>query len=78
VITIASSALLKMAYSSVIASVGAAIVFSLAILGAVRWSDMRRANRAGAAAAYATLAACALAASTAIVVYGLVLVAHKS
>jgi hypothetical protein len=76
--TFAASALIKMAYSALLASVGAAAVFSLVILGVVRWGDMRRANRGGAAAAYATLAACALVASLAIVVYGLVLVAHKS
>ena len=70
-------ALLKVLYSSLIAGVSIAIVFSLAILGATRASDMRRAGRDGASAAYGVLAALALLISAAIVVYGLVLVTRK-
>jgi hypothetical protein len=77
-IAFAASALLKMAYASVAASVGVAVVFSLAVLGAVRSSDARRANRSAAAAVYTALAAVAFVISTAIVVYGLTLVIHKS
>ena len=44
-------ALLKMAYSSLLAGVGVTVVFSIAILGATRSSEMRRAHRAGAATA---------------------------
>lgn len=75
---IASSPLLKMFYSSLIAGVGVAIVFSLAILGAIRSSDMRRAGRSAAAGAYAALAASGLVLLAAVVVYGLILVGHKS
>jgi MFS family permease len=71
-------ALLKMLYASVLAGVGVAVVFSVAILGATRWSDMRREQRTGAATAYGVLAAVALLLSSAIVIYGLILVAHKS
>lgn len=73
-----TTALLKLLYSSVLAGVGVTVVFSLAILGATRSSDMRRAGRSGAAGAFAALAALALVLSTAVVAYGLILVAHKS
>jgi Flp pilus assembly pilin Flp len=77
-ITFAASALLKMAYSSLIAGVGAVVVFSLAIFGTVRAGDARRANRDAAAALYGTLAGLSVVISVAIVAYGLFLVAHKS
>ncbi len=70
-------ALLKVLYASLLAGVSIAVVFSLAILGATRAGDMRRAGRDGASAAYAALAAVALAVSAAIVVYGLILVTRK-
>jgi hypothetical protein len=75
---IASNALLKMLYSSLIAGIGISLVFSVAIYGAVRASELRRDHRPNAAIAFGALAACALAASGAIVVYGVYLVAHKS
>ncbi len=75
---LAAGGLLKGAYSSLAAGVAVAVVFSLAILGATRAGDMRRANRSGPAAAYVALAAVGLAAATAVVIYGLYLVAHKS
>jgi hypothetical protein len=71
-------ALVKMLYSSLLAGVGVAVVFSIAILGVTRSSDMRRAQRAGAATAYAALATLGLLLSCAIVIYGLVLVARKT
>jgi hypothetical protein len=73
-----TDALLKMIYASLAAGVGVAVVFSLALLGAIRSSDMRRARRAGSAAAYAALAAVGVLVCCAVVVYGLLLVAHKS
>ena len=42
-------ALVKMAYSSVVAGVGVAVIFSLAILGVARSSEMRREHRTTAA-----------------------------
>lgn len=77
-ILLAASALLKMIYSSLAAGVGVAVVFSTAIFGAVRSSDMRRSGRRTAASAYAALSACGLLISAGVVVYGLILVAHKS
>jgi hypothetical protein len=71
-------ALIKMAYSSILAGVGVAVVFSVAILGAARSSEMRREHRTLATAGYTALAAVGLLAATAIVIYGLTLVAHKT
>jgi hypothetical protein len=78
VAAIASNALLKMLYSSLIAGVGISLVFSIAILAAVRSGERRRDQRPNAAIAYGAIAACALAVSGAMVVYGVYLVAHKS
>ncbi len=71
-------ALLKVLYSSLLAGVGISVIFSVAILGLTRSSDMRRNQRSTAATAYAALAVFGLVLSTGIVVYGLVLVAHKT
>jgi Na+/H+-dicarboxylate symporter len=71
------AALAKMLYSSLIAGISVALIFSIVILGAVRSTDMRRANRGTAAVAYAVLASVGLALAIGVVVYGLILVAHK-
>lgn len=71
-------ALAKMAYSSVLAGVAIAVVFSIAILGVARSTEMRRDHRTAAAAAYTALAAAGLLLAAAIVIYGLTLVAHKT
>jgi Na+/H+-dicarboxylate symporter len=73
-----TGALLKMLYTSLIAGVSVAVIFSVAILGAARSGDLRREGRAGAATAYAVLGVAALVLAIAIVIFGLVLVAHKS
>jgi Na+/H+-dicarboxylate symporter len=73
-----TTALLKMIYSSLLASVVVAVVFSTALLGAIRASDMRRAGRGVAATAYAVLAAAGLLVASGVIVYGLVLIARKS
>lgn len=73
-----TGALLKMLYTSLIAGVAVTVVFSLAILGATRSSDMRRAGRTSAATAFAALAGVGLILAAGIVVYGVTLVAHKS
>jgi hypothetical protein len=75
---LAASALFKMFYSSLVAGVGVSAVFSIAVYGAIRSSDMRRSGRGSAAAAYAVLAAVGLLLSASAVVYGLILVGHKS
>jgi hypothetical protein len=75
---VAGDALLRMLVSSLVAGVGVAVVFSFAILGVTRSSEMRRSQRRGPATAYAALAAVGLLISGAMVLYGLFLVAHKS
>jgi len=74
----ATAPLLKMVYSSLIAGVSVALVFSIAVFGVIRSSDMRRSNRAGASARFAALGLLALLASAAIAIVGLILVIHKS
>jgi hypothetical protein len=73
-----AAALLKMVYSSLIAGVSVALVFSIAVFGVIRSSDMRRTNRAGASARFAALGLLALLATAAIAIVGLILVIHKS
>jgi uncharacterized membrane protein (UPF0182 family) len=77
-ILLGAAPLLKMIYSSLIAGVSVALVFSIAVFGVIRSSDMRRANRAGASARFAALGVLALLASAAIAIAGLILVIHKS
>jgi hypothetical protein len=76
-VILATAPLLKMTYSSLIAGLSVAVVFSVAVFGVIRSSDMRRANRAGASARYATLGLVALLAAAAIAVGGLIVVIHK-
>jgi hypothetical protein len=73
-----TGALLKLLYTSLIAGVGVAVIFSFAILGATRSGDMRRQGRSGAASAFAVLGMVSVVLALAIVVLGLVLVVHKS
>ena len=72
-----ATALLKMLYTSLAACIAVAVIFSTALLGAIRASDMRRANRSGAAVAYGALAVVGLGLAAAIVVYGITVLAHK-
>jgi hypothetical protein len=76
-VIVAAAPLLKMAYSSLIAGISVAVVFSIAVFGVIRSSDMRRAHRAGASARYATLGLLALLATAAIAIIGLAVVIHK-
>ena len=73
-----TTALLKMVYSSLLASVFVAVVFSTALLGAIRASDSRRAGRGVAATVYAALAVVGVLLASGVIVYGLVLIARKS
>lgn len=70
--------IVRVLYSSVIASTLIAIVFSLTVLGTVRAAEMRRSNRAGPATAYATLAVIGALAFIATIIYGLILLTQKS
>jgi cytochrome c biogenesis protein CcdA len=73
-----SAALLKVVLSALAAAVGVTTVFSLAVLGAARYSDARRADQNGAAAIYGLVAVLALAACAAAVVYAIVLISRKA
>jgi hypothetical protein len=70
--------LLRVAYTAFAAGVSVSLVFSLAVLGVVRSSDMRRAQRPAAAAGYGLLGGIGLVLSVALIVLGLILLAHKS
>ena len=72
-----TTALLKMLYSSLLATVVVAVVFSTALLGAIRASDERRAGRGVTATAYAALAVVGVLLATGVIVYGLVLIGRK-
>jgi hypothetical protein len=63
--------------ASAVAGVGAALLFSLAVLGAANWIELRRASRELAALASAALTVLALAGFAAAIVVGLVLMADK-
>jgi hypothetical protein len=73
-----ASALSKMVLSALGAGVGVTAVFSLAVLGAARFTDARKTDRHIAASIYGLLAVIALAGCAAAVVYGIVLVDHKT
>jgi hypothetical protein len=73
-----TTALVKMVYTSLLASIAVAVIFSVALLGAIRATDNRRAHRNAAAIAYGIVAASGLALAAGIVVYGLTLIIHKS
>ena len=60
-----------------IAGVGTTIVFSLAILGAARFSDSSREGKGGQAALFGTLAIVGLLATLAAVVVGVVVMTTK-
>lgn len=71
------AALLKMFIASLVAGIGSATIFAIALLGAIRSGDMRRVSRSGAATAYAALAVVGFLVVAAIVVYGVILVSRK-
>ena len=70
--------LLRVLYTALIAGVGVSVVFSLTVYGMTRSSDMRRSQRPVAAASFALLGAVGLALTAALIVAGLILLAHKS
>jgi hypothetical protein len=63
---------------SLAAGVGVALCFALAILGATRFADMRRADHTGGAIGYALLAALGLAATLGAVVMAIVVMTTKA
>jgi hypothetical protein len=59
------------------AGVGVGFCFSIAVVGATRFAEARRAGAGGPAALYAVLATAGLAATAAAVVVGIVVMAQK-
>jgi hypothetical protein len=59
------------------AGVGVALCFSIAVVGATRFAEARRAGSGGPAAFYAVLATAGLAATCAAVVVGIIVMAKK-
>jgi hypothetical protein len=70
-------ALLQVVVASLVAGIGATVAFSLAILGATRFADMRRDERVAAAWGYGALAFAGLAATLAAVLFGIYVMTAK-
>jgi hypothetical protein len=64
-------------WTAAVAGVGITIVFSLAVLGATRSTDLRRDDRDGQAVVYGALALVAFAATIGAVVYAITLITTK-
>ena len=67
----------KVVVYSLAAGVGVAFCFSIAVVGAARFAEARRAQAAAPAAFYALLAGLGLAATVAAVVVGIIVMAKK-
>ena len=72
-----TTTLLDLVGVSVVAAVGVTAAFSFAILGATRFSDLRRDGRAVEAAFFGVVTALALAACVGAIVYGIVEIQTK-
>lgn len=72
-----AGALFKVLYASMLAGVGVATAFSLAIYGTTRAAEERRVGRDGPAGAFAALAVVAILVSLGAAVYGVTLVVQK-
>jgi hypothetical protein len=71
------SKILEVVRSAVVAGIGVSVIYAVAVYGATRASDMRRAGRATIAAAYGVLGFAGFAVSLAAIVYGVVLITSK-
>ena len=72
-----TNALLKVIWVSLAAGVGGTAAFSLAIVGAARFTDMRREGRGAEAGAFAFLAALGLGVCLAAIALGLYAIIEK-
>jgi hypothetical protein len=68
----------RVIYTSILASVVVSGMFSFAVVGLIRASELRRSDRDAVAAAYTAAAIVALAVCVAAGVYGIILVGQKS
>ncbi|HEX2160354.1 MAG TPA: hypothetical protein VHF88_00850 [Thermoleophilaceae bacterium] len=71
------SDLVSVVWTSLVAGIGVCLVFSLAIVGFARATDMRREGNGVAMVAYTTLALIAFVAVMALVVFGVVVMTSK-
>jgi hypothetical protein len=70
--------LLETVIASTVAGIGVTFVFSVAIWGVARFADLNRNERPVAAGAAALVAALALLATAAVVVFGIIVMTSKS
>jgi len=73
----AAGEILKVAYSSVLVTVGVSVVFALAVLGLNRGGELRRTGRQAAAGVYTAVAIGSFAICGAAAIYGVILVGQK-
>jgi hypothetical protein len=64
-------------WTAAVSGIGVTVVFSLAVLGATRSTDLRRADRPAESAIFALLAVLGLAATIGAVVYAITLITTK-
>lgn len=69
--------LINVIWTSIVAGIGVCFVFSLAIVGFARATDMRREGHAIAMAGYALLAVVAFGAVVALVIFGVIVMTSK-
>jgi hypothetical protein len=72
-----TEALGKVVAYSLIAWIGVTVSFSLTIVGATRFADLRRDHRPVEAALFGVLATIGLAVSVGAIVFGIVIIANK-
>ncbi|MGH2871761.1 MAG: hypothetical protein ACRDL5_04795 [Solirubrobacteraceae bacterium] len=77
-VPVIAAGLLRVVWASLGASLLVSVAFALTILGLVRRGELRTEGRAGLASAYTALAVCSLLVFAASIIYGVILVTHKS
>jgi hypothetical protein len=79
-IVLASTAsdIIRVVWTSIVATVAISILFSGGVVGLIRASELRRESRGSIATAYTVAATAALLVCVAAVVYGVILVGQKS
>jgi hypothetical protein len=67
----------KVVLASIVAGIGVTAAFSIAVLGATRWVEMRRAGRTIGSSAFAVMGLLGAAVSVAAVVGGIIVMSSK-
>lgn len=73
-----ASDIVRVVWSSILATVGVSVLFSGAAVGLIRAAELRRTNHGSAATALTAAAVVALLICVAAVVYGVILVGQKN